>query len=189
MSTQTIESPVQWQAITDYDAIEAAKQIKQAHTDLINAQDAYNQKLLLTPSIWKSRSKDSDIADASGVGKQMIGIYRRVGRILGVCAPLSVTPEQVATQINWCFNHGGLVKVDQVLDEYNINADEPTWDGAVAALIKVFGKPGNAKLEKPAKATKSDDEKVDALIKNLVKFSDKGYSLSDEQRKVLASLK
>ena len=183
MSTDVKESKqVQWQVITDADAIEVARDIFLAKKAEDDARNHYEQKLLGTPSIWMSKASDATIAKGSGVSKQMISIYRRTGRVLSLAPSDGVSPREVAELVNKAFNAAGSLgaNVDSVLDEYTMTTDTPTWAGAMRAIKAAL---------KPETMPKTDAEKVDGFIKNLVKMSDKGYSLSAEQRELLNSLK
>lgn len=187
MSNQTVAAEIdtatntKYTVITDGDAVEVAKSIWEAKLALDKAAATYEDRLLSTPVIYGSKATDSSISKASGVSKAMVGIYRRTGRVIGLKQSAGITPSMVASVINKGFNAPGSFSqnVDSVLDTLMVEKDEPTWRDAITAINKAMGKTGEKKTEA---------EKVDGYIANIAKAIKKGYALTDDQRKALASL-
>lgn len=182
MSTQTLETnQVKYQVISDMDAAQAAKAIASAKADLDNAKATYEERLLLTPSVWMSKASSSSIAKDSGVSRAMVDCYRRTGRILSFAQSDGIAPSEVAELVNKAFNAPGSfgANVDPVLDEYATSTDSPTWAGAVRAIKAAL---------KPESTPKTDEEKVTDYITRISKLVTKGYQPTDEQRSLLAQL-
>ncbi len=180
--TGTATNTKQYTVITDGDAVEVAKSIKEAKTALDNAIETYEQKLLGTPVIWMSKASSATLSKESGVSKPMIEVYRRTGRILGDFKQSSgVKPSAVATVVNAGFNAPGSfgTNVDPILDALKAEKDEPTWADAIAAIKKAIKGEGTSK---------SDAEKADDIIKRLTTLVTKGYALTDDQKAALAAL-